>query len=87
MAYVSTGFILWIYPEHIGIGQNDMFRSAVDTLSPLGNESLHANLTCFINIGYLEISKNQNVDNIVRNSTFATQFQTISLRIDQSTRW
>ena len=64
MPSISTGMILWIYPEKIGMNRNEMFRSAVDSISPSGNESLQANLIFFIDRGYLEIAKNQNVENV-----------------------
>ena len=64
MTSVSTGMTLWIFPEKIRMKRNDMFWSATNSIPPSGNESLRANLTFFIDRGYLEITRYQNVDNV-----------------------
>ena len=44
--------------------QSEMLKNAISSLCPQGNAELRANLTFFIDRGYLEISKNQNKDNV-----------------------
>ena len=41
-----------------------MLKNAISSLCPQENSALRANLTFFIDRGYLEISKNQNKDNV-----------------------
>ena len=64
MASVSTACLLWINPENIGMKQSEMLKAAITALCPQGDAAARANLTFFINRGYLEIAKNQNKDNV-----------------------
>ena len=64
MASVSTACLLWINPENIGMKQSEMLKAAITALFPQGDAAARANLTFFIDHGYLEIVKNQNKDNV-----------------------
>ena len=64
MASVSTACLIWINPENIGMRQCEMLKEAITSICPQGNPAIRANLTFFIDRGYLEISHNQNKDNV-----------------------
>ena len=64
IASVGSGCLCWIHPQQIGMKTNLMFKQAVEAICPSGNDALKGNLTYFIDCGYLEISKNQNVENV-----------------------
>ena len=64
MASVSTACLIWIHPEKIGMKQSEMLKEAITSLCPHGKAALRSNITFFIDRGYLEISKNQNKDNV-----------------------
>ena len=64
MASVSTACLLWLHPENIGMRQCDMLKETIQSICPQGNTAMRASLTFFIDRGYLEISQNQNKDNV-----------------------
>ena len=57
MASVSTACLLWINPENIGMKQSEMLKAAITALCPQGDSAARANLTFFIDRGYLEIEE------------------------------
>ena len=64
MASVSTGWLIWLYPQKMIFHLSDMMKNAIDTVLPSGQAAMRSQLVLFLDRGYLEISKAQNSDNI-----------------------
>ena len=64
MASVSTGWIIWLSPQKMVFRLSDMLKNTIDTVLLSGQVAMILQLVLFLDRGYLEISKNQNADNI-----------------------
>lgn len=61
MATIGTGHIIYTAPDKLKLKLGDMLRTAINHVSPSDQEGLRALLAFFIDRGYMELAKQQNV--------------------------